>query len=205
MSTIFRFPAPAIGTKGLYSLLSPFSVPVGQLLECTAVRTIPSYLSDNDDPLQEVYIANGLTEDNYETDLKEGVEIVSLVNSGGFVLRVPARYIASFPVQDGVPYRSVAISAFLPPLPVDKDLSGLIAGIQELIQNTLGVSSDVKSVETSQIVAVTGAKNQEITTERDMVIGSMNTLYGQNAELLRRIEQLTERNAVLEKYIIDQA
>ncbi len=202
MATMFRYFVPAIGTKGIYELTAPYTTTPGDVYECIGVRTLGAYLANNDDALTEVYKSAGLTEDDYQADLKIDMEVVTLQNASGFCLRVPARFIASYPVQDGVFYRAMALSVFLPAMPVTQDLSDVTANVKDLVKSSLGVEPIVKPVEMSQVKMISQEQHENTQTARALIVGEQMTLYGQLAEKQRRIEELAARVQVLEEYIL---
>ena len=203
MANPFGYPVPYTGTKGVYQLAQPFSTSEGEILECTAVRTLASYIANNDDALSEVYKANGLTEDHYSEDLNENMKIVTLVNKGGYVYLVPAKYIQSYPIQDGVYYRPLSISTALPLMPMTKDLSFLLNDIQELIKARLGVASTSILVETAAPRSVDAAQSKAIEVARSMAVSQAGTSYEIIASLQHRLTEVLARNQELEQYVIN--
>lgn len=201
MHSLARYPVPAVGTKGSYKLVDPFKTFDGELFECIGVRALASFISNNDDALQEVYLDNGLTEQNYEADLNENIEIVSLQNDKGFVLHVPAKYVSMYPVQDGVHYRAIAFNVFLPAMPVERDYSFLIDRLKETVRSQLGVDSTVTLTETSRVQQVSHQKHEETTIARTTVIANDASPFSKIALLERELAAAKQRVQVLEAHI----
>lgn len=202
MAVSYKYPVPAIGTKGVYSLLSPFTPSPGEVLNCIAVRTLSSYIANNDDPLVSVYTSAGLTEDNYDEDLADNIQIVSLVNDKGYVYLVPARYIQSYPIQDGVMYRPLALSVALPLMPLALDLTGFVQDVKELVMEKLGVDCVTELVETGSPRAVDPVISQNVETEREMNATDRNTSYGRINALQEALAEAYAQIRVLEEYIV---
>lgn len=194
---------PPIGMRGIFILAAPFDVKVDAGIEytCQAIRRISDYLAENEDPKALVYTANGI-EDQYEQDAKENSYIVSLQSRKGHGLRVPVKYILSFPSGSGVPYRSIAIVTSLPSLPLDQSLEEIESEIKSLVEGRLGVTVAMRQVETSQTVLV----DDDIHTQKTVERGQRKThqsLYQENVALKRQVTELLERQASLEQYILD--
>lgn len=202
MSKIFRYPTPSVGMKGVYTLNSPFSSDPGEILECIAVRSLTSYIANNDDALTDVYKKAGLTEDDYASDLDADMEIISLVNTKGYRLLVPAKYIASYPVVDGVFYRGISIGTALPLMPVEQNLQFILDDIATLIRTKLGVDSQVKLIETTEPRAVTQDQHKSIQAARKVIISGDPTLYTTVAKQQQLIANQAARIQELEAYII---
>lgn len=201
MSKLFRYPIPAIGMKGVYTLVTPFRTEPGEILECTAVRSLKSYIANNDEPLDTVYKPAGLTEDDYNNDLNEDMEIVSLVNVKGYRIQVPAKYLAGYPAIDGVYYRAITIGVPLPLMPVDQDLSFISTDIETLIKDRLGVATAPVLIETTNPVAKTQDEHKTITAARKAVISGDPTLYSTVTKQNVLIAQQAARIQALEAWI----
>lgn len=203
MSIFMKYPVPAVRTKGVYALASPFSTNDGELLECTSVRTVSDYIANGEDVVKEVFLDNGLTQDDYDEALAENMEIVALVNQGGYIYQVPAKYIQSYPVQDGVLYRPVTITTALPLMPMGKDLDFIMKDIEDLITSRLGVSCKVKIVETATPRAVDIIQSKTIEAARAANISQSGTSYQVIANLRNALDEANSRLQVLERYIVD--
>ena len=153
---------PDIGLSGVFELRTPFDtkVPNKTKLICKAIRKISDYLASSEDVKELCYLNNGLTEEDYENDLISDTEIVSLQSGEGQWLYVPAGYIVSYPLTNGVPYRSLVIGVNLPQIPVDQDLSDMNTDIANLVKDHIGLLPIISSVETSTIIYVATDKHE---------------------------------------------
>lgn len=203
MSKLFEYYIPTVGAKGVYALLSPFSTLEGEVYECIAVDTIASLIANNDDPFAEIYQTAGLTQDQFKADASENMQIITLRNDTGYCLKIPAKYLAGYPVQDGIFYRSLSVSVFLPAMPITQDVTGLKTDLEDLVRTNLGVSARVSFVETSRLKMVSVATHEATQTARELVKSQNSTLYGQIAELQARVDYLTSRNQALEQFLIN--
>src|SRR5574343_92419 len=147
---------PNIGSLGYYNLISPFDTKVipTERYRCQSLRKISDYLANNEDVKQIVYLDNGLTEVDYIQDAEVDMTIIGLQSAEGHWLYVPVRYVATYPIVNGIPYRSIMIGVSLPPLPLSRDLSSIETDITNLIRDVLGVTPVVKKIETSSVIQV---------------------------------------------------
>ena len=189
MANMYLYPIPAVGTKGIYTLTSPFSTDPGEVLECDGIRTLSAYIANNDDALQTVYLDNKLTEDDYNADLAINIEVVTLVNSKGFRRLVPAKYIASYPVQDGVFYRALTV--------------GLALEIQDLVKARLGVASKTTLIQATDPRAFSHTEDDTVQGQRRMLMEGDGTQFATIAKQQRYIEELQARLRTLELWVIN--
>lgn len=196
---------PTIGSSGYFILRAPFDSLIlnGERYTCKAVRKISDYLVNNETPLADIYVANGLTEVQYDEDLKNDVSIVSLQASTGHWVYVPATYITQLPVVNGIAYRSLMLGVSLPPMPADKNLTHVETAVKNVITDLLGVAAGTKFVETSKVVLIDSAKHKTTQAARDAIIAGNTTDRSRLNQALTTIDQLVQKIAVLEQYIED--
>lgn len=200
--SLFKYISPLVGSKGVYQLQDPFKTDEGEILECIAIRSLSDWISNNDDALATIYTSNGLTEDDYNSDLDVNMEIATLRNERGFVYNVPVKYIKEYPIQDGISYRSVAIVTALPAMRAIQDFKPTIDEIAQVVASNLGVKSTSKIVVTSHTRAISGTDDAALDAERRMVIGDASTIYARLTEAENENDSLRQRIAILEAEII---
>lgn len=194
---------PTLGSQGTYELLPPFDTKITpeEIYTCKAIRSISEYISYNQDAKKEVYDYYGLTAEDYENDVKEDMQILSLQNDNGVWLYVPKRFVSKYPDVNGIPYKQTAIVTKLPALKSDRDLSFLITDIENLIKDTLGVDTDVSLVELSRTIAVVKELSDQMEAERSLITSGKSTDRSRYISLKQEIETLLERIKKLEEYI----
>lgn len=194
---------PTVGSKGSFKLLPPFDVIVieGELYTCQAVRSINDYLANNEDPYTDIYLKYQLTQSDFDTDVQANMHIVSLQSDKGHWVHAPAKYILTYPLVNGVPYRSFVLTASLPAFPTGRDLTFLNTEITNLCRDTLGVTPVVRLVESSRVVLVSTDKHDTITTTRTAVTNGRSTDRARYIELEQRHTQALAKIAALEEYI----
>jgi hypothetical protein len=129
---------PQLNSFGVFTLLPPLTITAVDY-RCSSLQLVSELLKNNVDVLTDYYLANGLTVDNYNTDLLSSVAIVTLVSEEGPTLTIPSSYITNTPVFLAVPYSRIVISLELGELPDDLPISQLLLDITTIATNTVGV------------------------------------------------------------------
>lgn len=194
---------PVIGSSGTYELLPPFDTVIlpEELYTCKAIRNISEYVSYNQDPKKLVYDYYGLSENDYENDIQEDMEIVSLQNNKGVWVYVPARYITKYPEVDGIPYHQLSMVCKIPAIEVSRDISHLKTDVINLIKDTLGVGAAVEIVEVSRTIAVTKDVSDQLKIDRALVSNGRVTDRAKYMQLLQQQQVLLDKIEGLENYI----
>lgn len=194
---------PTVGSSGYFDLRSPFDTKIlsGERYTCQAVRRISDYLANNETPLETIYIDAGLTEVEYEVDLKKDMYIVSLQAGTGHWVYVPASYINTLPIVNGIPYRTLMIGVALPAMPADKDFSNIQTAISNLVTDTLGVTPNIKLVETSKTLLLDSAKHDILQSQRNAIISNSGTDRAKHVSAVMTLAQALDKISVLEAYI----
>lgn len=195
---------PLIGSAGSYSFASPFEIAGVNNVEyvCKEIRRISGYLANNEDIKQDIYVANSVSDAIYDEDVLSDAYIVSLQSLSGHWLRIPARFILSYPSTNGVPYRSVMISAALPSIPVSKDLTVLTSEISDIIAAAIGVPPQVRVIETSKVVQLSSEDHLATVQRRAAATLGVTTLTAKNHVLQEENALLIQKIKALEDYII---
>lgn len=194
---------PTIGSKGTYTFDTPYDAKTipEEIYTCKAIRNISEYVSYNQDPKKLIYDFYGLTDIDYEADLEADMEIVSLQNKEGVWLYVPARYILTYPIVNGIPYRQLAIVCKLPAIKADMDLTLLTTDIGNLISDYIGTDSNISLVETSRTIAVTKTESDILTASRNIVATNNRTDRSRYTKLLSDHNEALLKIHELEEYI----
>lgn len=194
---------PVIGSSGTYELLPPFDTVIlpEEIYTCKAIRNISEYVSYNQDPKKLVYDYYGLSENDYENDIQEDMEIVSLQNNKGIWIYVPARCIVKYPEVDGIPYHQLSMVCKIPAIEVSRDISHLKTDVINLIKDTLGVEAAVEIVEVSRTIAVTKDVSDQLKIDRALVSNGRVTDRAKYMQLLQQQQVLLDKIESLENYI----
>lgn len=159
---------PDIGSVGIFTLKAPYDVLIKQnvVYTCKAIRNLNDCIAEGLDPFSYYYESMGLTETDYETDLKNDVSIVSLQTKNGEWLYIPSNYIIKFPNMNGVVYRAIMLGISLGALPDTMKLDALKTSISNLVYDTIGITSVLKEVVISIPSIVSKENHDTIETAR---------------------------------------
>ena len=159
---------PDIGSSGIFTLKSPYDVLVKPkvMYTCKAIRNLNDCLAEGLDPFSYYYESVGLTETDYNADLKNDVSIVSLQTKDGEWLYIPSNYIIKFPDMNGIVYRAIMLGISLGAVPDTLKLDALKTSMTNLVRDALGVDSVVKEVVISVPSIVSKESHDMIETAR---------------------------------------
>lgn len=160
---------PAVGTKGSFSFQSPFDSILfsNQEYEVKSIRSLKELYDSEEDPYTNIYAANNLTEQDFETDLNNDIPIIVLANDANQYYYVPATKLSSLPKLTGVKYQEVMLAINLGYLPVDTDITSTKMDIESVVSEKIGVKSNMEIIKTSAIQLVDEAKDVEYTKLRE--------------------------------------
>lgn len=194
---------PTVGMAGLYSLKAPYNNLLREQIEytCIAVTNLSGALAEGQDPLNDIYIANGDTEASYQDDLAKNHCIITLQSASGDLVVVPNSALNGLPNGDGVRYISAVMGISLSTLPEDFDLTQLKQDISDLVFDQIGVRSTVYATTIGGTIILSHATHEAIEAAREANV----VIAPSNAALVTQLQlektklqaQLTE----LENYI----
>jgi hypothetical protein len=194
---------PSVGMTGNFQLAAPFDqhVQEGETYTCHAIRRIGDFLSLNEDPKEIIYDAYGLTEEDYENDQKANMLIVSLQSESSNWLYVPARFILSFPILNGVSYRTMMLSVCLGALPDNMDLSPLQTLVSDVVYDNIGVRPEMTPVAVTPPVLISREEHDTIVEGRLTRATQKRSYYSMYRELQITHQLALNKIQELETYI----
>ena len=194
---------PPIGASGIFKLAPPFQALLnsGVSYSCQAVRRMSDILKLGIDPYGQYYAPYGLARSLYDADLAADQAIVSLRSNGGHWVYVPTSYIASYPNMGGIPYKALVLAINIGPVPDYLDLNPVKSKIRAVVQEMVGVSSEVQSVAISETKNMVQADHNAIEAARQANITNTTTDYARYLEAKAQRDALTLRVQQLEAYI----
>lgn len=196
---------PSLGAKGIYKVSEPFTTLVKNIAyTCIATRRLSDFVSIGRDPKALYYDPYGLGDAIWARDSKDrDVCIVSLQSDSGQIVYVPSSFILSFPSLNGIPYTVRILGINLGAIPDSLDLNSLYGYMHDLVRDTLGVESEVKSVAISETKLMSKEQHDSLELARLDLINTTQTERSRIIELERLVTTLQEQNSALEQYIID--
>lgn len=204
---MINYVIPTVGTRGKFTLSAPLDQLMlsGEEYTVQAVRKLADYIANNEDPLKDIYTANGLSQTQYAEDLAAGMFVASLQSETGHWVYVPAKYIQTYPDTNGVPYRTLMMGVSLGAMPVEIDLDHLKTAISNLVRDSLGVTPQIKLVETSKALMVSRDKHDSLSTARQHRATLALTDSGRYQALTIAHERTLAQLASLQAYVASLA
>lgn len=194
---------PQIGAKGYFTLSPPFNVYSSnkESYTCTAVRTIGDFIKTNEDPYNTIYVPNGLTAVQFQTDVTNNTYIVSLQRDNGFWLSLPVAYISSAPLASGVEYHNAALTISLGLIKTTYDATTLINLLSNVVYDSLGVTPVIQFAEVSSPQYLSQLDSTTLETARTAIITQQLSDRGKCLSLQTLNNNLLFKIAQLENYI----
>ena len=132
----------SIGDKGTFKFSNPFDgiIPSNILLTVQSIESIKNMVANGLEPFENIYRSYGLLESDYNYDLSNNIEIVTLSNGSDFYY-IPSNRILSVPIIDGEIYRNKVVSIPLGNIPDNLNTTMLLANISDVVLDTIGIKT----------------------------------------------------------------
>ncbi len=140
----------SVGLVGKFKLDTKLTVTINEaiLYEVTKVSSIKSLLVDNIDVEKLLYVDQGLSSSDYDTDLLNKVSIVELTSPSGEIITVPERTITNSPESSGVRFVNKTILVNIGYIEDSFNLDFVMDDVTAVVKEGLGlpVSTTLESV-----------------------------------------------------------
>lgn len=188
---------------GFYSLAAPYDklISVSTQYRCEAVRSLSSAEVEGLDPLNEVYLANGDTQDNYILDLQSSVSLITISSASGLQVVFPSSALQAVPSGDGIVYRNTILTISLSALPEDQDLTLLQNEVIEMVLHRFGIRSATIVSTIGAPSVLTQRQHDAVLAARAMAVQTQVSLIGENARLTEELAQAVAKIGLLENFI----
>lgn len=194
---------PPIGTRGVYALTNPWTITVGVIYTCAAIREFVDIENLGVNVFETYYEPMGLTQANYELDRKNNEVIVTLVSDEYAPIYVPSSYIASYPDLSYRNYQHVVLSASFGPLPTYVDLTFVKDQMGSVISDVIGLEPEIHESVAPMSGVVTPDDHESLEAARAAAIQNRTTDRARNIELTNQVLSLSQRLAILEQIVKD--
>lgn len=200
MSTLI---IPTIGSKGFFKVKAPFDSYINETEQytCQGVRSIGDYIAFNEDPLNNIYLFYGLTEDDFDGHVKDNMMIVSLQSENGQWVYVPASHLLTYPLMNGIPYQVIMLGVSLGAIPNTTDLAPIQTLVSNVIYENYGVMPEIKPVILSKPKLVDSETHTRIEGARLARAVGKKTDFGRFKQLEQQYNALREHCEILEDFI----
>lgn len=197
---------PTIGSKGFFKVKAPFDSFMfeSEQYTCQGVRSIGDYIAFNEDPLNNIYLFYGLTEDDFNAHVSSNMMIVSLQSENGQWIYIPASHLLTYPLMNGIPYQIMMLGVSLGAIPNTTDLSPIQTLISNVVYENYGIRPEIKPVILSKPKLVDSETHNRIEGARLVRATNKRSDYGRYRALEIQYNELQERYRILEQYVIDK-
>lgn len=194
---------PPLHAKGLYAVKEPFTVKPAGIYTCVALRKFEDLVESNVDVFNVFYAGNGLERSVYETDLKDGAVIVTLMDQFGQYVFIPDSHILSYPVPGDVEYHHAVLSVSLGPLPKSFPLDHLIDQLKLSASDAIGLEPEVKLHSVPTVGAITYEQHEIMEAARTLRVANRQTAHADLQSAREEIILLNEKVQLLTQLAID--
>lgn len=194
---------PSVGSKGCFSLLSPFDVLIvpEKLYTVQAIRSIHEMVINGDEPYESIYENNGLDQEDFSNALTDNERIITLIGDGNEIIYIPSTYFLSYPLLNGVVYHGQALSIDLGIIPASEDVSYIKDMVRDLVKDTIGIEPSSELVTTSAEFKVGYDDHDAIVALRNSIKNSSGSYRSRYLSALTMIDSLSEQISLMECFI----
>lgn len=194
---------PPLHAKGVYQLLTPWTIPAGVIYECIAIRDFTDYLESGQQVLDSIYTPKGLVLADYLADKALGANIITLASPTHPTIHVPDTYIQAYPLLDSVAYDIVVLSVSLGAIPQSLPLTFLKDQIAGVVSDVIGVEATVNVNVAPSSGVVSADQHAAAETVREAAITNRTTDRAKLIALQAQFAAALDQIAGLEQIIID--
>lgn len=195
---------PPVGTEGIYRLRAPFAARMraNTSYRCDSTRRFSEIIEKGGNPYDEYYKPLGISQATFDSEDQNAIAIVSLVSVSGHWIDVPSSYIESFPNQGGIPYRGLVLSIPLGPVPTTMDLTHVKVGVQNFVQDTLGIRAIAQTIAVTEVQSLALTDHNALQAARDNAIRTSPTDSAKARTLQQQYDALLAKYRDLEQYVL---
>ena len=191
---------PADHSKGYYTFGNPFDVAIqpNTLLTCRGSITLPQLEKEGLEPFKTVYEPVGMTQAEYDEDVRNKVSIV-ILSPGQGTIYVPSDRILSMSQVDRIPYNKALIGINLGTLPTELNIDTLMGDIKYLIEERLGITPALSKNRAGDTIMITKDEHDSILAARALVSTNPQNYKVQVAMLE---EELDKKRVLIDKLTV---
>jgi hypothetical protein len=195
---------PQLHSTGVYKLKQPYDSLLNNniLYTCIAIRELQELKLKGIDAFNLYYEPYGLNKEQYNDDYVNNVAIITLKNSAGEIKFVPSSYLMSFPNSSGYQYAVLSLGINLGALPIDRDLTFLKQKLSDLIKDEIGVDSEAKIMQVSQVEVISDENHKTYEAARKNIMENSTTDRAKVIKLTKENEEYRTKVTELEQAII---
>ena len=139
-----------IGDEGYFTFAEPYNTDdFNKKFKVIGIRSLSDLYYNEEDPLNNIYLHYNMTKQDYEEDIENDINIITLSSNGNKLTYIPQDRILSLPKTDGVEYIKRVITVNLGMLPKNINLQDIQSDIKDMVGDAIGVIPGVGLVNTS--------------------------------------------------------
>lgn len=189
---------PPINALGQYVVRPPFNIPAGAIYKCEAINGFEALDKDGVNVFSKFYTPFGISQDIFNTDRINGIDIVTLISSTHPTVILPSSFIVSFPNITAIPYNNVFLVMDLGILPDKTELRAGIDYCKEVIEDFHGVTPTVQVVAHPIAGLIDSSQHEALVNARIAKMKERDTVYKQFQDAQVKIAAQQQRINLLE-------
>ena len=189
---------PPINALGQYVVRPPFNIPAGAIYKCEAINGFEALEKDGANVFSKFYTPFGISQDIFNTDRINGIDIVTLISSTHPTVILPSSFIVSFPNITAIPYNNVFLVMDLGILPDKTELRAGIVYCKEVIEDFHGVTATVQVVAHPIAGLIDSSQHESLVNARIAKMKERDTVYKQFQDAQVKIAAQQQRINLLE-------
>ena len=189
---------PHINALGQYVVRPPFNIPAGAIYKCEAINGFEALEKDGVNVFSKFYTPFGISQDIFNTDRINGIDIVTLISSTHPTVILPSSFIVSFPNITAIPYNNVFLVMDLGILPDKTELRAGIDYCKEVIEDFHGVTPTVQVVAHPIAGLIDSSQHEALVNARIAKMKERDTVYKQFQDAQVKIAAQQQRINLLE-------
>ena len=189
---------PPINALGQYVVRPPFNIPAGAIYKCEAINGFEALEKDGANVFSKFYTPFGISQDIFNTDRINGIDIVTLISSTHPTVILPSSFIVSFPNITAIPYNNVFLVMDLGILPDKTELRAGIDYCKEVIEDFHGVTPTVQVVAHPIAGLIDSSQHEALVNARISKMKERDTVYKQFQDAQVKIAAQQQRINLLE-------
>jgi len=193
---------PPINVRGLFNFKEPFATLEDKYFTVSGTVSIRTLVGQGKDILNDIYLTNGLTQEDYNTDLAANVIIVTLITDRGAQLTLPSQYLLTLPEINTVDYQHVVLGVSLGNIPVAMPLTYLKEQLASITSETVGITPTINEFIVPTEGTVSLDTHTALEEARTLGLGQVVTARGQLDKANAAVVSLQEKVTLLQQALI---
>lgn len=193
---------PPLNIAGQFTVKAPFTLVEGVSYQVIAQREFRDLIINNVDIFDRYYSPWGISQADYENDVKNGAVLITLFSDDAATVYVPSTYILSYPDLSATTFRHRVLSVSLGAVPDSMALDDFVSKLAALTSDVVGVVPTVTQHSVSLSMAVSTDAANAFEAARQARIKDRTSEHAQLLAAKADNDDLRQRNALLEEALI---